>query len=786
MVQFQSSFVEIGIDSKGFVTEITDLTQHKSYLATDTIAPLLSCRFNSKVIYPVSASVENKILTVQFENQLEAKIKIVEKPAHITFELIEFNHPEKVELIVWGPIPTTIRKIIGETVGVVRGDDFAIGIQALNAKTLGGYPWTDNDCMPQFDIFEQTDYSDLSVENKRETLYRVEAAKPEKFGSTLQAYCRNRTEERIISNLNHEKYVSPVFDDGGIIGSKIALFGCPVEKTLETLGNIEIEEGLPHPMIDGVWGKEAKSASAAYLIYDFSEQNIDEAIEYTKKAGLRYLYHSGPFKNWGHFELNESAFPNGWDGLKMCVEKAEKAGIHLGLHTLSNFTTTNDPYVTPIPDPRLAKVGSSVLAEKIDAKQTEIPIESPDFFNQYENNNLHGVMVGEELIRYDKVSDSAPWKLLNCQRGAWETKAQTHEKGNEISKLTDHGYKVFLTNTELSIEQAKRLAELYNYCGLRQISFDGLEGNHSTGMGNYGEILFTKTWWENLNENEKSHMITDASRTTHYFWHIYSRMNWGEPWYAGFRESQTEYRMKNQEYFQRNLMPGMLGWFSMRVNTPVEDIEWMLARSAAFNAGYAFVSGDRPMKTNGQAAEILSLIGEWEKARMGNAFSEDQKNRMKDINNEFHLETISENQWNLYPIHSFKFQHEDKVRQPGEPLFSTFKFENPEENASLNFILTAQDADISSIKIELDNSREIVIPISLHQGESAKYSGGDWINILDKQLNKSEVFKVNPEDFNLSKGNHSIIFDCIFSEKGKEPVAKFEIRIPGKAEKIGG
>jgi hypothetical protein len=784
LVTFKSDTLQIGIDKEGNINQLIDIGNNKNYVSFDTLAPLLTCRVDSEMLYPVSVSFKNDVLSVEFVDNLVAKIQVEEKPTHINFELVGFNSPEKVELIAWGPIPTTIRKIIGETVGVVRGEEFAIGIQALNPKTLGGNPWTDNDCMPQFDIFEQEDYSDLSEENKRETLYRVEAAKPEKFGSTLQAYCRNRLEERVISNLNHEKYVSPVYDDGGIIGSKIALFGCPVEKTLETLGNIEIAEGLPHPMIDGQWGKQSRAASAAYLIYGFNEKNINEAIAYTKQAGLRYLYHPGPFKNWGHFELIETEFPNGWDGLKMCVDLAEKEGVYLGLHTLSNFTTTNDPYVTPVPDPRLAKVGSSVLTENIDPKQTEIPIESPDFFNQYGNNNLHGVMVGEELIRYDKVSESAPWKLLNCQRGAWGTKAAAHEQGTEISKLTDHAYKVFLTNTELSIEQATKLAELYNYCGLRQISFDGLEGNRSTGMGNYGEIIFTKTWWDNLNEDQKSHMITDASRTTHYFWHIYSRMNWGEPWYAGFRESQTEYRLKNQQYFQRNLMPGMLGWFSMRDNTPVEDIEWMLARSAAFNAGYAFVSNDRAMKTNGQTGEILKLIGEWEKARMQNAFTEGQKERMKDINNEFSLETVGENKWNLRQINSFKFKHEDKVRQPGEPLFSTFKFENPEEKATLNFILTATDATVSGIKIELDNSREIVLPVQLKAGESAKYTGGDWIKILDEFLKESEKFKVNPDDFNLTKGNHSIDFDCSFSEKGKEPVAKFEVRIPGKVEEL--
>ena len=56
---------------------------------------------------------------------------------------------------------------------------------------------------------------------------------------------------------------------------------------------------------------------------------------------------------------------NDWKRLEFIVNRAEKQGVHLGLHTLSNFITTNDPYVTPIPDPRLAKVGSSVLVNSI-------------------------------------------------------------------------------------------------------------------------------------------------------------------------------------------------------------------------------------------------------------------------------------------------------------------------------------------------------------------------------------------------------------------------------------
>jgi len=204
----------------------------------------------------------------------------------------------------------------------------------------------------------------------------------------------------------------------------------------------------------------------------------------------------------------------------------------------------------------------------------------------------------------------------------------------------------------------------------------------------------------------------------------------------------------------------------------------------AFNAGYAFVSGDLPFKTNGQSGEILRLIGEWEKARMGGAFSEEQKESMEDINKEFHLETLGENRWNLYQIHSFKFKHEDKVRQPGEPLFSTFKFENPEENAIMNFILTAQDAKVSALKIEMNNCCEIAIPVSLAAGESARYSGGEKLDILNANLQKIIEIPVEPSKLQIAKGSHSIVFDCVFSEKGKEPAAKFEVRISGKAKKI--
>jgi len=768
---------QIILNQDGSISGFLDKTGSKNYLDKTQKAYLMSIRIDGKFEYSNAMEKMDNIISLTYPSGTIAEIKYLQKETHCTFELIKLEGNPKVELITWGPYPTTIGKTIGETVGVVRGEKYALGIQSLNIKTLGGYPYQENDCMPEFDYFQQNDETDFNDEGKPHVLYRIEAAKPTKVGSCLQAYCRNRYEDRLIKNLRHEKFIAPAYDDGGVIGSKIALFGCPVENTLEAIGAIEIAEGLPHPTIDGQWGKTAPGASAAYLIMNFTEDDIDQALEITKQAGLKYLYHYGKtFENWGHFELYKDAFPNGYDGMKMCVDKANKQGISLGLHTLSNFITTNDPYVTPVPDKRLAKVGSSVITVDIDEKQTEILIESPDFFNQYKNNSLRTVQIGDELIRYGKVSEQAPWKLTDCQRGAFDTKAAIHKAGDKISKLLDHAYKVFLSNTDLTIEISKNQANLFNETGLRQISFDGLEGNKSTGLGNYGEVMMPYTWYNALSDDIKKHLIIDASRTTHFFWHIYSRMNWGEPWYAGFRESQTEYRMKNQKYFRRNMMPGMLGWFRMTSEISPEDMEWMLTRSAAYDAGYAFITSTETLNAHGQSDEILELVKQWEHARIGGAFPTDLKKKMENMDNEYHLESLTENEWNIYPVNTEIFHHAKKVKQPGEPLYSTHEFNNPYDKQSLSITIQAlEETKCNNISIELDNYKKIMFPVTLSNNQIIRYFGGDTATLYDKNWNTIKKLGLKIDKMEIEKGEHSFAIDCKFLS-GEKSEIKVEVK----------
>lgn len=812
-IDIQAGDLEIRLDERGWITSFRDRRTGAEYLPAGHETPLLTLRVDGTDRQPIGRSYEpvSGKLVLRYPVGLSASIQTRTGDTHATFELLavesearteigapssgpgkgpEGAEPENgqpnapfPELAIWGPYPTTISETIGETVGVVRGPDFAMGLQALNPKTLGGYPWNQNDAMPQLDIFESGDYSDLREEGKRYVLYRVEAAKPDSFGSTLQAYTRNRDHERVIPNWGHERYTAPTFHDGGIVGSKIALFGSPSENALATVGAIEVAEGLPHPTIDGQWGKTAPSASAAYLILPFSESTIHEAVDVTLQAGLRYLYHPEPFESWGHFQLRDD-FPDGVEGLRRSVTAAKERGVHVGIHTLSNFITTNDPYVTPEPDPRLARVGTTTLRESITATDTRLPIQNPEFFDQFENNTLRAAVIGQEIIRYEAVSEAEPWTLLNVERGAFGTRAAAHAAGDSVGKLADHGYRVFLGDAGLSMEMATTLAHLFNRAGLRQISFDGLEGNRSTGMGNYGEILFTNTWYEALDEDIRRHYIADASRTSHFFWHIYTRMNWGEPWYAGFRESQTEYRLKNQAYFRRNMMPGMLGWFSMRPETSVEDIEWMLARSAAFDAGYGFVTDLHVLEENHRAPEILALLGRWEAARMAGAFTPDQKLRMEDIGNEFHLDEAEGGGWTLTQIHTLVFRHANRERQPGEPSYGTYPFENPETAQPLRFILTAEEVSVNGLEMELDGVQVLNLEFRLSAGESLVYDGGTRAFHYSPQWRLLGAAAMDPARWQVDPGSHTIMVNPIM-RGGKGGALKVELRIHGKEEAVG-
>jgi hypothetical protein len=242
--------------------------------------------------------------------------------------------------------------------------------------------------------------------------------------------------------------------------------------------------------------------------------------------------------------------------------------------------------------------------------------------------------------------------------------------------------------------------------------------------------------------------------------------------------------MKNQPYFRRNLMPGMLGWFRMTKETTIEDVEWMLARSAAFDAGYAFVTGYEELEGNGFTDRILDAIGLWERARMAGVFSTEQKLRMEDVETEFHLESVGADAFQLTQVYPSVFRHERGVRQPGEPSSSSFEFENPGEAQTLQWILSAEDGEVSQVRISIDNGEAVVLPVRLREGWSLRYEGGAVATITDANHRRGGEIPVDETWFQVASGRHSLSLDAQL-DPADEAKARLELRPRGQREPIG-
>lgn len=754
------------IDQSGQVSSFFDLVNTQEYIAPNQPAPFITVRIGERLENPSGvSSTSRNAFTLHFgPSGATLDMKVEMKPTHLTFEIVRATPVAAIDAAIWGPYPTTISKTVGEIVGVVRDDRFAIGMQALNPKTIGSYP-------------DNAEGFDMS---------RGRAAEPRPWGSVLQCYSLNRAKPRKADVWlgNFPKMPVDPIPGETVVGSKIALFGCPEPQVLDRIGEIELAEGLPHPMINGVWFKKSPEQGHSYLIADFDEQTIDELLAATKRAGLMTLYHMEPFASWGHYDVSTKIFPTGAAGLRACVEKAKALGIRLGAHTLTTFIQTHDPYVTPIPDHRLAKTGSSALTAAVDTAASEIQVASPEYFANEKANWLHSIVIGQEIIRYRAVSSKAPWTLVDCQRGAFGTRRSPHDKGAEVGKLLDHPYMVFYPNFELQREIARNLARTFNLAGLEQMDFDGHEGCASTGQGDYAYELFPRDFYDNLDHT----VINGTSNSKHFYWHINSYCNWGEPWYEGFRASMQEYRINNQALFERNYLPNMLGWYLLTETTSLSDIEWMLARAAGFNAGFALATNINAVRKNPDTGPILDAIREWESARRRGAFSPAQRELLKNPKHEFHVEAAGDGQWRLYPYHeSQAFRHERTIRQPGEPTSSVWEFGNPDQKQALQFKLrvAGDSGTVANPKFELDRSSSIVFPVELTPGQTLLCEGTTTARVYDAKGRQVKTVQASAPIPAVHQGKHEIRFDCEY--KGSlSPAVLVTFKTRGDAEEVRG
>lgn len=795
--ELSTQYTTFSVDGKGFICQAIDNRTGVNYLPEEAASPLLSLYDGKEYIMPTGLKVEGDKWILTFENQSEAVVSKEVKDGYIRLSLIALSNRDQIEAVSWGPYATNISQYIGETVGVVRDTTFAVGVQALGINTTEGMPHLGDDASGGFyidplpgqqvpdelkdKIGEKIDFINVNETGDMPDYvrqWRGNAAVRRPYGSDIQFFARDWKKPRIVDLYGRKQLVTALDQD--YIGSSIALFAAPSSNVLDIIEQIELGENLPHPVVNGEWIKRQVLPNPAYMLYEGN--SLDDALDYADSCQFHLVHIGDIFKSWGHFDLNTSRFPKGVEQIKAYTDKARERGISIGVHTLTMFTSQHDPYITPVPSDSLCIAGSSILSQDIGATDREIVIDSPEFFVY--TGPTHTVKIGKELIAYQKISKEAPYKLIGCTRGQFGTKPAVHKAGDKIDKLVNDDYSGFFPDINLQDKYAGRLAAVCRETGISLMDFDGYGGGSPTGHGCYGAGRFVERWYKNLDK----YYITCGASTFHYYWHIYSFMNWGEPWYDNLRESQVNYRLENQRYFERNLMPGMLGWFKLEQTYRPEDIEWIQARSAAFDAGY-LLRVDESIEQNGFKSRLFEAIREWQKVRNNHLLTATQREKMKNPKNEFHLEKTSDNVWNLYEV-TLKGDNVHKYRsvQTGEPLLSKFTFDNPYDNQPVQFYATVlpgedKDGKIKNMQILVEGNAPIEIPAELKAGCKI-YGDGKNVYVCDAYWHTLSEYPLSTS-VAWSKGNNKVSVQCDFSSS-KAPSVNVEFKALGNKETVMG
>jgi hypothetical protein len=781
----ENDYFTISLDEKGKITELLEKESGKNLLMPAYSVSMLTIESGGNSYVISSWNRDGKILKFKFDELgAEIGVEVNCKSDYLTFEITSLKSEKLIDKVTWGPYQVLPSEKIGQSIGIAYDDNTAIGFMGLNLKSRGG-----------FEI------------NQRERFGN--AAQKIDGGASLTGFVRDRSTFRTVDNWEQKLgQAVPVNDsDAEIVGAKFAMYCIPSENLTTLIEKIVLEENLPHIKNGDTWNKISNYSTSSKFIMSFKPSNIDACIDIAKKAGITCVYHGGIFATWGTFKLSERDFPNGYRSVRECSDKAEKQGVNLGAHTLTNFITTNDPLVSPKPHPGLVLAGITKLEKEISETDNELLLLDELMRPAYHEPNLDkvnprwrehtAVRIGDEIIEYAFATADGRLILKDCKRGAFGTEAVAHKKGEQVARLMSHGYKVFFPDINLQDEMAKNLAKFFNEANLKRISFDGIEGGLACGHGRYGGDRFVKVFYDNLNN---PNIVANSSDVTHFGWHYFSNQSWGEPWTSkNFREAHLDHRIKVQKGLKEDLLPRKMGQFSINSKTTKKDMEWVMGLGAGYDAGVDFYISPNFLEINKEAEAILSEIKKWEDARMSGLFTEEQKEKLRDpftfygleINNgvaelifieswspEGELAPSSEGELNTLPSEilpstsdapvSKDYKHTNMTTEPGQPTASVWNYVC-QGIKKLQYVIrlpkTSKEA-VKDIYLKV-GTQKAIMPFTLQPGDYIVNKGNSTLQYYSENNEIKEEVILDESSFILNPGQNSIEFDY----KGKGRVA---------------
>lgn len=594
----ENELVQLVIGADGHTLHFTDVRHGKDHLSISDSAPCAQVKIAGQQIAATEAAYAEGKLTISFgDSGARVTIGVDIRPHYFVFEVLAIEGPETEEL--------TIVDIPLRSMGAAD-ESFAGCALALNLKT-----------------------------NVREI---------PQANSRLRAFCYPRF---------------------GQVGAKVAIIGCPQDQLRQVLQEVVTEaDELPKSAIGGPFalGQTINQGSYVFNFGGLSEDKVDRWIALCKTLGMNQIdFHGGNSFRFGDCLPNPQTYPAGLSSLKAVIDKLHAAGIAAGLHTYAFFIDKKCPWVTPIPDPRLAKDATLTLAEALAAdgdtvRVTEATDQMSTITGFFVRNSVT-LQIDDELIIYTGIDKQTPYGFTGCQRGAYGTQVAPHSVGAKVHHLKEC-FGLFVPDPETTLleEVAAKTAEAFNTCGFDMIYLDALDGEDILGGSENGWHYGSKFVYEIVKRLDRPALM-EMSTFHHHLWVVRSRLGaLDHP--TRSHKKFIDLHCQANDAAHRSFLPAQLGWWAFKTWTGPQgeptfpdDIEYLMGKCLGTDTGFSLMGID-PTNIDSVTAlpRLASIIRRYEDLRYSGEVPDSIKQKLSLIGDEFRLVGSLEEGWQFEPV----------------------------------------------------------------------------------------------------------------------------------------
>ena len=640
MIIFENKFFMLKLGEDGVAKSLVLKATGEECLDTDNDMPLFSITekrpYNNeiKLIYPNKKTTfsANKVerqgnrLIVSFELvSIQAIIEVLEKDEYISFKFVDFIVPENA-FNVGCPLilPAPVQEVRILQLPVLERENFGNWLNVVWDKTAA------------INVISANPYAIVDSE-KRKNTYVMSA---------------------------------DALKEAKLKGCEAALVVCPPENLLDCIEKLERDFGLP------LGAEKRRSEGMDESIYwtdNINPKNVDEHIACAKCGGFSRIlvYYPAFFKEDGYrytgdYDFNEN-YPNGYDDIKLVIDKIKEAGIMPGFHFLHPHIGIKSRYVTPVADHRLNLTEYFTLSKDIDENADCLYVEqNPEgapLTSAYQVLKFDG-----EIIYYDSYETEYPYCFKGLKRGYYDTNIIPHKKGTigGVLDVSEFGAQSVYTDerTSLQDEVQERLVKAYNQ-GFEFIYFDGSEGTNPPF-----EFNVPYAQYRVYRKLDKEPMFCEGAAKANFGWHMLSGGNAFDVFPAKvFKEKIAEYPLSAVALMRNNFTRLNFGWWAFDKETQPDMYEYGTSKAAACNCPITVMADFKSMDENPRKDDILEVLKGWEDVRRKKWLTDEQKEMLKNPDNEYILLKDEKDEYSLvqyYPIR-------DGVKEDGD--FSAFYFE---------------------------------------------------------------------------------------------------------------